>query len=44
MIKVLAQADDVIGKISPPPGIGILGGDPAVALAKLLKLALDFLL
>jgi len=39
MIKVLAQADDVdvFGKISPPPGIGILGDDPAVALAKLFE-------
>jgi len=37
MIKVLAEDNKVIGKISPPPGIGILGGNPDVALAKLFE-------
>jgi hypothetical protein len=40
MIKVLAQADDVFGKISPPAGIGILVGDPTVALAKLFEIGI----
>jgi hypothetical protein len=40
MIKVLAQADDVFGKISPPAGIGVLGGDPTVALAKLFEIGI----
>jgi len=37
---ILAQ-DNPIGQISPPPGIGVLGGDPAVALGVLFKTAIN---
>jgi len=33
---ILAQ-DNPIGQISPPPGIGILGGDPTTALGALFE-------
>jgi len=36
MIKVFAQ-ENPFGKITPPAGIGILGGDPALALGKLFE-------
>jgi len=36
MIKVFAD-DNPIGKIEPPPGVGILSGDVNTALAKLFE-------
>jgi len=33
---ILAQ-DNPIGQISPPPGIGVLGGDPTIALAAVFE-------